>query len=122
MGRDIRALRFFAPTGGVPVRSLGLQAALALLLVVIGDFEFLISYTQTGLTLCTLLSVLGLMVLKSRGCEVSWGTMVPALIFVAFTGFMLVRMFSAEPLAALSGLLTSFACALLWFPLQRFSK
>jgi APA family basic amino acid/polyamine antiporter len=121
MGRDIRALRFFSNHGGIPHRSLGLQAALAIALVVAGDFEFLISYTQTGLTLCTLLSVLGLIVMKSKGRQIRRSTLAPALIFVGFTGYMIVRMLSAEPAAAAAGILTAIICALLWFPLQRYS-
>lgn len=122
MGRDIRALRFFSSSEGAPVRSLAFQCLFALVLVLAGDFEFLITFTQTGLTLCTFLSVFGLFVLKFRGCPIPASTVVPALIFVAFTGFIIVRLFSADPLPAVSGILTAIACALLWFPLQRFSK
>lgn len=123
MGRDLAALRFFAAAeGGVPLRSLVLQASIAAGLVVAGDFEFLIRYTQTGLTLCTLLSVFGLLVLRARGRVVARAALIPALIFVAFAGFMMVRMFSADALAAFAGMITSVICALLWFPLQRFKK
>ncbi len=122
MGRDIRALRFFAAGGEVPLNALLFQTLFAIIMVVAGDFGFLINFTQTGLTLCTFLAVLGLLVLARRGREVSVGTQVTALIFVAFTGFVIVRLFFAEPLAAASGIATALICALLWYPVKYFSK
>lgn len=123
MGRDIRILGFFTPgASGVPLRPLLFQAALAIALVFVGDLEFLVSYTQTGLTLCTLLTVLGVLILKSRGRSVPVSTVVPALIFVAFTGFVIVRLFFADRTPALAGIATALACALLWYPVKRLSK
>ncbi|MFT4175669.1 MAG: amino acid permease [Luteolibacter sp.] len=118
MGRDVPAMRFFAPSrhSGIPLRALALQSLLACALVLVGDFEFLITYTQTGLTLCTLLSVGGLMILKRRGHTVPAAAWVPALIFLVFTGYIIVRLFLTEPWPALCGIATSIACALLWIP------
>ena len=121
MGRDVRALRFFSPRHAIPLRPLIFQALLAIALVLAGDFEFLLTFTQTGLTLCTFLAVLGLVLLKIRGRKVPAASLVPALIFVGFTGFVIVRLFFAEPLPAACGILTALACMLLWFPLQRLS-
>jgi APA family basic amino acid/polyamine antiporter len=122
MGRQIGALRFFSPSGEIPLRSLIFQASFAIVLVLVGDFEFLITFTQTGLSLCTLLTVLGLLILKSRGHAVPPRALLPALIFVAFMSFVMVRLFDAEPLPAIAGILTAITCASLWFPLQRFSR
>jgi APA family basic amino acid/polyamine antiporter len=122
MGRDIKALKFFSSGGEVPLRSLGFQCIFAIALVLGGDFEFLLTFTQTGLTLCTFLTVLGLVVLKFRGEPFTATSLVPALIFVAFTGFVIVRMFFAEPVPAVSGIVTALFCALLWYPAHRFSK
>lgn len=122
MGRDIHALRFFSSATGVPIRPLIFQSVLAIALVLAGDFEFLINFTQTGLALCTFLAVFGLFILKKRGRDVSRTSLVPALIFVAFTGFVITRMFVAAPLPAVSGIVTAIVCALLWYPIQRFSK
>ncbi|RYD48654.1 MAG: amino acid permease, partial [Verrucomicrobiaceae bacterium] len=122
MGRDIRALGFFTPgPSGIPLRPLIFQAVLSIALVFAGDINFLVNYTQTGLTLCTLLTVFGVILLRKRGQAVSMGTLVPALIFVAFTGFVIVRLFFAQPGPAVAGILTAAACALLWFPIRRFS-
>lgn len=123
MGRDIRALRFFSvQRGQAPLRPLVLQSTLAVCLVLAGDFEFLLTYTQTGLTLCTFLTVLGVILLKIRGKKVPSRVLLPSLIFVAFTGFMLVWLFFDKPVPAAGGILTALACALLWFPLTRLSK
>ncbi|MES2440310.1 MAG: amino acid permease [Verrucomicrobiota bacterium] len=122
MGRDIRALRIFSSSRDVPVRALVFQTLLALFLVAAGDFEFLITFTQTGLSLCTFLTVLGLVILKCRGRKVPTSSLVPALIFVAFVGFVIVRLFHSDPLPAIAGILIALACAALWFPIQRFSK
>lgn len=122
MGRDIRALSFFAPTNGIPIRSLAFQSLFALVLVFSGDFEFLLTFTQTGLTLCTLLAVFGLFILKYRGRVVSASALVPALFFVAFTAFIIVRLFAAAPLPAVCGILTAVLCALVWFPLRKFQS
>jgi APA family basic amino acid/polyamine antiporter len=122
MGRDIPAMRFFASPGEVPLRPLLFQSAFAIVLVIAGDFEFLVNFTQTGLTLCTFLTVFGLIILRFRGELVSLASLATALIFVAFTGFVIVRMFSAGPVPAITGIATAIVCALLWFPVQRFSK
>ena len=121
MGRDVHALRFFSPRHEIPLRPLIFQGLLAIALVLAGDFEFLLTFTQTGLTLCTFLAVLGLVLLKFRGRKVPAASLVPALIFVGFTGFVIVRLFFSEPLPAACGFLTALACMLLWFPLQRLS-
>ncbi len=123
MGRDIRALRFFSPqSSGVPLRALLFQTVLAIVLVMVGDFGFLINFTQTGLTLCTFLTVLGLLILKWRGRTIPVTSLVTALIFVAFTGFVIARLLTADPLPAICGILTAVVCALLWYPVQKFSK
>lgn len=122
MGRDIHALRFFSSHRDVPLRPLVFQSVLAICLVLAGDFEFLLSFTQTGLTLCTFLTVLGLVILKFRGRDIPASSLVPALIFVVFTGFVIVRMFFADPLPAACGIATAIICALLWFPTRLFSK
>lgn len=51
MGRDVRALRGFSPRHEIPLRPLVFQRLLAIALVLAGDFEFLLTFTQTGLAL-----------------------------------------------------------------------
>ncbi|MBK1880775.1 amino acid permease [Luteolibacter pohnpeiensis] len=122
MGRDVSAMRLFATKGEVPLVPLAFQSVLAIALVLLGDFEFLIKYTQTGLTLCTMLSAFGLILLKLRGKDIPPSTIAPALIFLLFTGFVMVRLFFAEPMPAACGLVTGLGCVLLWFPIKSLSK
>ena len=118
MARDVPALGFFSSTGEVPKKALGFQALLALVLVFAGKIDSLITYTQTGLALCTFLTVLGVFVVARSG-QISRGIFFPALIFLAVTGFVILRMFLNGWGPATIGLLTALVCAGLWFPLQR---
>jgi APA family basic amino acid/polyamine antiporter len=123
MGRDVRALRGFAPENGVPLRALGFQTALALAFVCLGRLDTLVTYTQTGLTLCSALAVAGVFVLRRRGIGRRLHPL-PPLIFLAMTGFVIVQSLvktdSRGP--ALAGLATAACCALLWFPLHPKSR
>lgn len=122
MARQLPALRFLVSHGEVPKRALAFQTVLALILVWPGKLDFLITYTQSGLSLCTLLTVLGLLILKARGRDIRWKAWAPALIFVSFMGFVMVFLFYDKPLAAGCGIATAACCALLWFPLHRKSS
>ncbi len=121
MARDLPALRFLSPGGEVPLKALGLQAALALALVFAGEIDWLLNYTQTGLALCTFLTVLGLLV-HGKGSGLSPGIVGAALIFLAVTGFVIMRMFLLGWGPAMVGLMTALVCAALWFPLQHSKK
>lgn len=123
MGKDVRALRWFAPTGGVPKHALAFQALLAIVLVVIGDFEFLLTYTQIGLTLSTALTVAGVIVLRIRRPDLPRPVKVPLyplppLIFLGMTAFVIIQSMVARPLPTTAGLVTAGLFALLWFPLN----
>lgn len=129
MGRDLTALAFFAPRNGVPIRALMFQGGFALTLVALDackvvDFEMLLAYTQTGLTLSTLLTVAGVIVLRGkrpdlpRSVSVPWYPL-PPLIFLGITGFVMMRAYQAKPGPVLAGIVTAAVCALLWFPIHR---
>ncbi|MDB6076917.1 MAG: amino acid permease-associated region, partial [Akkermansiaceae bacterium] len=127
MGRDMKILSFFAPGAGkVPLRSLLLQMVLALGMVFfVGDLQTLVDYTQTALTLCTFLTVAGMLILRKRdrsGRPAPRTTLVAALIFLGVTGFVIVRLFMTGAMSSFVSLATSLAFALLWFPLNRFSR
>src|SRR5690606_28097226 len=121
MARDIGALGFFTASGEVPLKALAFQSLLALALVFAGAIRWLLTYTQTGLTLCTFLAVLGLFVRRGGG-RPGPAVTVAALIFLAVTGFVIARMFLLGTGPATVGLLTALLCAALWFPLQRLQK
>jgi APA family basic amino acid/polyamine antiporter len=124
MGKDLRALRFFAPRHEVPHAALIFQAGLALLLIFTSSFRDLITMTQIGLTLSTSLVVGGCFLLRLRHPGLPRPVKVPlfplpALIFLAMSGFVIARSAIADPGPTLAGLAISAIFAVLWFPLQR---
>jgi basic amino acid/polyamine antiporter, APA family len=127
MGKDLRALRFFAPRHEVPHAALIFQAGLALLLIFTSSFRDLITMTQIGLTLSTSLVVGGCFLLRRHHPELPRPVKVPAyplppLIFLAMSGFVIGRSAIADPVPTLTGLAISAIFAVLWFPLQRFLR
>ena len=132
MGRNMRALRIFAPREDVPHVSLGFQAVLALILVAAVGFRTLIEATQVGLTLCTSLVVAGSMVLRWRHPGMERPVKVPLyplppLIFLAMAAFVILRtamvdfksLGDGEPKPSLIGMGAVIGLTLLWFPLKR---
>jgi APA family basic amino acid/polyamine antiporter len=127
MGKDLPALRFFAPTREVPHAALAFQAGLALLLVFAGTFRDLITLTQIGLTLSSALVVGGCFLLRYRRPDLPRPVKIPLfplppLIFLAMSGFVVVRSVIADPAPTLTGIGIAAAVTLLWFPLQRCSR
>lgn len=132
MGKNVGALRMFAPRKDVPHLSLIFQAALALVLVAAVGFRTLIEATQVGLTLCTSLVVAGCMVLRRRHPEMERPVRVPLyplppLIFLTMAAFVIVRtaivdftsLGDGEPKPTLIGMGAVLGLTLLWFPLKR---
>lgn len=120
MGRSTPALAFFAPAKGVPRLALATQSLLALILVTLGEFQSLLTYTQIGLTLSTMLTVAGIFLLRKKtSSPLPRQLIFPATIFLLMTSFIVVRSIIAEPLPTLAGLATVIALILLWFPLHR---
>jgi basic amino acid/polyamine antiporter, APA family len=126
MGHDFPALRFLGRRNRhrIPVTATLFQSTLALAFILVGNFENLLTYTQFGLTLCSFLTVAGLFILRRRLPEGAGGFRcplfpLPPLIFLAMTGFVIVRSFIAEPKPTLAGLATAFVAWLLYFPMKR---
>ncbi len=123
MGRSTPALAFLNPRSGAPVAALGLQCVLALAFVFLSDFRELVNYTQTGLTLCTLLTVAGLFFSRKKFTpQVFRRLLIPATIFLAMTAFVIIRSIAADPVPVLLGLSTALLCAALYFPLTHLRK
>lgn len=123
MGRSTPALSFLTPRSGTPVTALCIQSILALAFILLTRFHDLVNYAQTGLTLCTMLTVAGLFFLRKKLPQSTIRRLIlPATIFLAMTAFAIVRSIVAEPMPTLLGLATAFACMLLWFPLNRLNK
>ncbi len=125
MGDDFPALRVLGRRNRhhIPVTATLLQSVLALVFILIGDFEKLLTYTQFGLTVCSFLTVAGIFILRRRkpdegNFRCPWFPL-PPLVFLAMTGFVMVRAFIAEPGPTFAGLGTILAAWLLYFPLKR---
>lgn len=126
IGRDLPALSALATLnrGGVPARSTLLVSGLALGFVAIGDFENILTFTQSGLTFCALLTVAG--VFRARYLRLSppgaflcpWYPL-PPLLFIAMSLAVLGWSFVGSPLATAAGLATCFLAWGLYFPLAR---
>jgi APA family basic amino acid/polyamine antiporter len=110
MGARTPSLHFLRPAGEAPVLALGIQAALAVVFILAASFRGLVTYTQTGLALCTLLTVAGLFRLRDR--VPLRRLLLPATIFLAMTSFVVVRSVASDPGPTLAGLATAAAIAL----------
>ena len=112
MGKSVPALARLHSPDEAPRLALGVQAALAITFVFIAKFRDLVAYTQTGLAICTLLTVAGLFRLRGRkvgeGCHRpgSW-LIAPACLFIGMTGFVVIRSLADEPLPTVAGLATA---------------
>lgn len=113
MADHLPTLGFLTLHGTAPRLPLWLQASLAAVLALLSSFRELVLYTQTGLTLCTLLVAAG--VLRLPGPK----PVVPAGIFLAFTSFVIVRSIVDQPWEVSAGLATALACAFLGLFLTR---
>lgn len=113
IGKSTPALRFLQPRGETPTTALAIQTLLALGFVFATGFRELVTYTQTGLALCTLLTVAGLF--RLRGKVPLARLLAPALVFLAMTGFVVIRSIRAEPIPTLAGLATAAFIALCGF-------
>lgn len=116
MGRNVPGLAALAPAAGPPRIALLIQAALALLGVALGRFDDLITFTQVGLTLSTMLTVAGIFRLPRTD---QGRPLVAAVVFLAMSGFVVVYSIVAKPGPTLIGLALVAIATLLWFPLKK---
>jgi APA family basic amino acid/polyamine antiporter len=125
MGRDFHALRILAAKNrhGIPVAATLILSGLALVFVLMGSFSRLLTYTQFALTLCAFLTVLGVFIVRRRPpvegafrCPLD---PLPPLVFLAMTGFVMVRSLVAEPGPTLAGMATVLLAWLCYFPLRQ---
>lgn len=96
IGRDHRRFQTLARTNGngVPALAVILQSVIVLVLVASATFEQLINYVQALLTICSLLVVAGVAVLRIRRPDLArpfraWGYPVTPLIFGAVSLYVL---------------------------------
>jgi len=116
IGEDVPGLRFFARTSktGVPATAILFQLAVVNVLLFTQSFETVVNYIQFGLTFCTFLAVLGVIVLRytqpalPRSYRV-WGYPVTPVLFLLVTGFMMYYLVTEKPMESLASALTMLA-------------
>lgn len=125
MGRDFHFLRILAARNlhGIPVAATLILSGMALVFVLTGDFSQLLTYTQFALTLCAFLTVFGIFIVRRRPAREGAFRCplypLPPLVFLAMTGFVMVRSLVAEPGPTLAGMATVLLAWLCYFPLRK---
>ena len=113
MGQDYDVLRFLCvrSIGGGPIVSIGLQAGLALLLLLTVHFDALLMYIGYTLSVSAALTVIGVFVYRFRRPQIprpyrTWGYPMTPALFVAFAAWTIVYSIGERPAGALLGLAT----------------
>ena len=121
MGEDHRLLAPLARKSahGVPVLAMLLQFAIVVALLLTASFDQIINYVQFSLTLCSMLAVIGVFVLRVRQPDLprpyrTWGYPVTPLVFLAISAWMLVFTWQQHRNESLAGLGTLLVGLLLY--------
>jgi len=111
MGEDLAALSFFAKrsAAGVPARALVLQLGVATVLLLTQSFKSVVEFVQFGLLSCSLLAVVGVIVLRIRQPHLPrpfkvWAYPATPLIFAVVTLFILIYLVREQPWESLASL------------------
>lgn len=121
MGEDHSVLRVLGRKNkqGIPTNAALLQLALVTLFF-LKDFQRVLIYIQFSLLLCSLLTVLGVIVLRWTHPEIVrpyrvWAYPIPPLIFIAITIWMMIYLLQSNPIESLSGVATMVVGVALYF-------
>jgi len=111
MGEDNPMLAVFAKTSskGVPVNAIVFQLVVAAALLLTQSFETVLEFIQFALTLCSFLTVLGVIVLRVRRPDLprpykAWAYPLTPVFFLGVTGFVLVHLLIERPGQSLASL------------------
>jgi APA family basic amino acid/polyamine antiporter len=125
-GEDFSALAWFAgkSPGGVPLRALAFQTLIVLVLLVSSSFEAVLIYAEFALISCSCLTVLGLLVLRSREPSLERPFRCPLvplvpLVFLGIGLFSLAYTLIERPVQALAGIATMAAAAGVYFLVRK---
>jgi len=127
IGEDFRALAFLSvkTRSGIPLRAIALQYSLVIVLISTTAFESILLYTQFALVGCSLMTVVGIFVLRRKEPSLPrpfkcWGYPFTPLLFAATATFSLSYTAVQRPLHALAGVLTFGGALGLYFVGGRF--
>src|SRR4029077_8771313 len=126
MGKDHWLLRFLGRKNrrDVPVNAIVAQMAIVSLLLLTRSFELIVIYIQFSLLLCSLLTVIGVIVLRKTRPELPrpyrvWAYPLPPVIFSLITLWMMIYLLHSHPIESLAGLATMSAGLVLYFCAER---
>ena len=122
MGEDHWLLRMLGRKNkeGIPTNAILLQLLMVNLLLLSGSFEDVVRYTQFSLLLCSLLAVLGVMVLRFTRPELTrpyrvWLYPLPPVLFSVITVWMMFYLLWFHAMESLAGLGTALLGVVLYF-------
>lgn len=122
MGEDHWLLRWFSGKNedGIPTNAVLMQLVFVNLLLLTQSFQDVVRYTQFSLLLCSLLAVIGVIVLRFTHPELSrpyrvWLYPIPPLLFSIITIWMMFYLLRAHETESLAGLATALLGLLLYF-------
>ena len=122
MGEDHWLLRFLGRKNreGVPANAVLVQLLIVNLLLLTRSFELVVVYIQFALLLCSLLTVIGVIVLRASRPNVSrpyrvWLYPLPPLLFAAITIWMMIYLLISKTTESVAGMVTAIVGFLLYF-------
>ena len=125
VGQDFPQLSWLARTSpsSVPVTAVGLQCLMALVLVLSGDVQQLIDRTIFLLEVMTLLTVFGVVHLRSFRPQIerplkAWGYPFTTILYLAMVGWTMAVLLRNKPEETRSGLLLLLVGAMIYFAVR----
>src|SRR6202011_1955430 len=122
MGEDHWLLRLLGRKNkhGVPTAAIVLQLLIVNLLLLTHSFESVVQYTQFSLLICSLLAVLGVIVLRIARPNILrpyriWLYPAPPILFAAITVWMMIYLLRSKTIESVAGLATAIAGLFLYF-------
>src|SRR5882762_8053652 len=126
MGEDHWFLRWLGGKNrhGIPANAIFLQLLFVNLLLLTQSFQNVVRYTQFSLLLCSLLAVLGVIVLRFTRPEITrpyrvWLYPIPPVVFSIITIWMMFYLLRSHTAESLAGLATALSGLLLYFCAQK---
>ena len=122
MGEDHWLLRFLGRKNvyGVPANAVIVQLLIVNVLLLTRSFELVVVYIQFALLLCSLLTILGVFVLRATRPNISrpyrvWLYPIPPIIFATITIWMMIYLLRSKTTESIAGLVTALVGFLLYF-------
>ncbi len=122
MGEDHWLLRLLGRKNkhGVPTNAIVLQLLIVNLLLLTQSFADVVRYTQFSLLICSLLAVIGVMVLRFTHPKITrpyrvWVYPLPPIVFSVITIWMMIYLLRSHAVESLAGVATALLGLLLYF-------